>query len=540
MSERRIAYLNGKVYMGNGAFAEAFLTEGERFLKTGSNEEIASLSADETVDLEGRFVSPGFNDSHMHLLNYGVVLSNLSLSEHTGSLRDLMETVKREIGRGVYHRGKWLIGRGWNQDYFSDEKRMVRRDDLDAISDSVPILLVRSCGHAASVNSAVLRIANITKDTKDPEGGTIGRREDGEPDGILYENAIELLNAVKPLPDKGDIKEMLVKAMREANRYGITSVQTDDYSTFRSVPYRTINEAYEELKAEGKLTVRVTEQCNFASLSDFRRFLKDGNLTGRGDTLFRLGPLKLIGDGSLGSRTAHLSRPYLGTDQAGFSLFSPEELKAIIRCANDAGMQVAVHAIGDRCLDEVLDAYEEALRSTPRADHRHGVVHCQISRKDQLERIAALHLHVYAQTIFLDYDNHIVEAIVPPEVTEYSYSFRTLMQLGVTVSNGSDCPVELPDVASGIECGVTRRSKDGTGPFLPREALTVREALDSYTESGAKASFEEQIKGRIQAGMLADFVVLDRDPFSIPAEELHTLRVIKTVLGGKCVFTSKV
>jgi predicted amidohydrolase YtcJ len=199
-------------------------------------------------------------------------------------------------------------------------------------------------------------------------------------------------------------------------------------------------------------------------------------------------------------------------------------------------MQVAVHAIGDGCLDRVLDAIEHALKEHPRNDHRHGIVHCQITRPDQLERIRDLQLHVYAQSVFLDYDNHIVEKRVGKELAATSYSWKTLTDAGVSVSNGSDCPVELPDVMKGIECAVTRRSMDGTGPYLPAEAFTVREALDSFTVRGAEASFEEDRKGRIAPGYAADFTILDRDPFMTPASQLHTIPVRACYLDGRCVY----
>ena len=202
-------------------------------------------------------------------------------------------------------------------------------------------------------------------------------------------------------------------------------------------------------------------------------------------------------------------------------------------------MQIAVHAIGDACLDEVLDALEEAMRACPRPDPRHGIVHCQVSRADQLERIARLGLHVYAQSIFLDYDNHIVEKLVPPALAAHSYSWKTLLDKGVSVSNGSDCPVELPNVMAGIECAVTRRSLDGTGPFLPQEAFSVKQALDSYTVSGARASFEEKEKGRIREGRYADFVILSGDPFKTEARRLREIRPLATFLGGKRIWQAE-
>lgn len=534
----KTAYFNGIVYTGELPLREAFLVEKGVFRSVGTDAEILSAlqPGDEQVDLEGHFVCAGFNDSHMHLLNFGQVLHGARLAEHTASLREMLIYLREFLLKNPLRPGQWLKGRGWNQDYFTDTSRMPDRYDLDSVSAEIPIRIMRTCGHCCVVNSRALELAGIDRDTSDPEGGSIGRGADGEPDGRFYENAIEMLNVVMPQPDKEALKEMILLAMKEVNRYGITGVQSDDYSTFREVPWQLINEAYRELEAEGLMTVRVNEQCNFTELSELKEFIEAGNITGKGSDFFRIGPLKLLGDGSLGSRTAHLSKPYLNENSYGFSLFDPQYLKEIISYAHAHGMQIAVHAIGDACLDEVLDAYEAALASAPRPDHRHGIVHCQISRADQLERIARVGLHVYAQSIFLDYDNHIVEKLVPSELAETSYSWKTLLEKGVCVSNGSDCPVELPNVMAGIQCAVTRQSLDGFGPFLPREAFTVQDALDSFTSAGARASFEENKKGMIREGMLADFVVLDVDPFCTELTDLHNISVQALYLGGEKVF----
>ena len=252
--------------------------------------------------------------------------------------------------------------------------------------------------------------------------------------------------------------------------------------------------------------------------------------------MFSTGPLKLLGDGSLGGRTAWLSVPYDDDPSTyGFPLFTQQQMDELVECANDHDMQVAVHAIGDRCLDQVLDAIEKALKKHPRNDHRHGIVHCQISRGDQLERIRRMNLHVYAQSIFLDYDNHIVTPRVGEKLASTSYSWKTLVEKGVNVSNGSDAPVEHPDVMKGIECAVTRTSLDGCGPYLPRQAFTVREAIDSFTVNGAYRSFEEKIKGKIEKGYLADFVILGSNPFETDKSELHNIKIKAVYLGGECV-----
>ena len=245
----------------------------------------------------------------------------------------------------------------------------------------------------------------------------------------------------------------------------------------------------------------------------------------------------MLGDGALGARTAYLTKPYADApDTRGLSVFTPEAFDEMIGYANAQGMQVAVHCIGDACLDLVLNSMEKALAAHPREDHRHGIVHCQITRPDQLERIAKLSLHVYAQSIFLDYDLHIVEARVGKELAESSYSWKTLMEKGVSISNGSDCPVEMPNVMGGIQCAVTRCDLAGNGPYLPGEAFTIQQALDSFTKAGAKASFEESVKGQILPGMLADFVVLGENLFEAEPNKLKEIPILSTYLGGRCVY----
>lgn len=531
-------YCNAQVYTGEETLRQAFLVEEGCITAVGSDEEILALRDGDTVchDMNGRFICPGFNDSHMHLLNFGQSLNEAQLAQHTESLSEMLSYLRTFAAEHPPKEGRWLRGRGWNQDYFTDVTRMPSRTDLDTVSADYPIMLTRACGHCCVVNSKVLELAGITENTPSPDGGSIGR-ENGILDGRLYDNAIDLLTPFIPLPDKEELKDMIRLACKALNSYGITSSQTDDYCVFRAIPFETVNAAYQELEASGELTVRVYEQANFTTLPELHRFLEAGNGTGAGSAMFQIGPLKMLGDGALGAHTAHLSRPYADQpDTCGFSLFTPEHMNEMVSYANAQGMQVAIHAIGDACLDEVLDAVELALKEHPRADHRHGVVHCQISRADQLQRIRDLGMHVYAQSIFLDYDNHIVDSRVGKELASTSYCWKTLMDSGVSVSNGSDCPVELPDVMRGIECAVTRTSMDGTGPYLPQEAFSVREALDSFTIRGAEASFEENFKGRIAPGFVADFTVLSRNPFEVERHELHNIAVEACFLCDTCVY----
>ena len=534
-------YYNGAVYTGTLPLAQAFAVENGRFLFAGTNEEAKALAADNDrlIDLGGRFVCSGFNDSHMHLLNYGNALHSALLSEHTGSLKELKDCFRSFMKEHPPKGNAWVIGRGWNQDYFSDVDRMPNRYDLDEISKDVPICATRACGHCMVVNSKALEEAGITKNTPQPEGGRIGI-ENGELDGRLFDNAMSLIHKAIPSPDKEQLKSMLISAIKKLNSYGITSCQADDYKVFQNVPWQAVNEAFHELEAEGALTVRIYEQSNFHTLESLREFVESGHKTGAGTDHFRIGPLKMLGDGALGARTAFLSRPYADDPSTcGLPVFTEEVMDEMIAYANAHEMQIAVHAIGDACLDWVLNAYEKALKEHPRTDHRHGIVHCQITRPDQLERIRRLNLHVYAQCIFLDYDIRIVEERAGAELASTSYSWKTLMESGVTVSNGSDCPVELPDVMAGIQCAVTRKTLDGTmGPYLPREAFTVQEALDSFTKTAAFSSFDEKNKGQILPGMLADFVILGENPFQAAPETLKDIPILATILEGRPVFTA--
>ena len=527
----KTAYFNGRVYTGDLPLQEAFIVEDGKFFTVGSNEEILA-AADERIDLNEKFVCAGFNDSHMHLLNLGQALSVAPLYLYTRSLQEMLLCLQQmQPGRGG-----WILGRGWNQDFFEDVRRLPTRWDLDKVSSSYPVCAIRACGHAMAVNSKALEILGITGDTAQIPGGEIGM-ENGVPNGLLFDNAMDLVYAAVPAPAKDDLKAMIHAACGMLNSYGITSCQSDDYCVFQNVPYAVINEAYRELEAEGLLTVRVYEQANFTTLSSLSDFVKAGNVTGTGSDHFRIGPLKMLGDGALGARTAYLSIPYADApDTQGLSVFTAEAFDEMIGYANKHGMQVAVHCIGDACLDLVLNSIEKSLASHPRDDHRQGIVHCQITRPDQLERMAKLGLHIYAQSIFLDYDLHIVEDRVGKKLAQSSYSWKTLMNMSAAVSNGSDCPVELPNVMGGIQCAVTRRDLKGNGPYLPQEAFTGREALDSFTKMGAKASFEEAVKGEIQPGMLADFVVLGENPFETDSNKLKDISILQTWLGGRLVY----
>ena len=358
----RSVYYNGQVYTGSLPLQQAFLVENGKFAAVGSDAEILSLDTDTKTDLQGKFVCAGFNDSHMHLLNLGLALSIAPLDRHTDSLQKMLQCLKGTApGRGA-----WILGRGWNQDYFTDVSRMPDRWDLDTVSAEFPVCAIRACGHALCVNSKALELLGISSDIPQPEGGQIVM-ENGQPNGIFFDNAMDIVYSAIPNPDKEAVKNMIRGACCMLNSYGITSCQSDDFCVFQTLPWQVIHEAYHELEEHDELTVRVYEQANFTTLPALQEYVKAGNRTGIGTSLFRVGPLKMLGDGALGARTAYLSQPYAddpGTK--GLSVFTPDAFDALIGYANKNGMQVAVHCIGDACLDLVLSSIEKGIgRQSP-------------------------------------------------------------------------------------------------------------------------------------------------------------------------------
>ena len=530
-------YHGGQVFTGSLPLAQAFAVEDGRFLAAGTDEELLALRAegDALVDLAGRFVCPGFNDSHMHLVNYGNLMNMCDL---TGSATVSLAAVQSALRAfATAHPEGWIIGRGWNQDYFSPATDIPTRHDLDAVCADRPICITRCCGHCLVVNTCALDMLGIDASTPVPEGGAIDQAADGSLTGVFRDTAMVMIQTRLPKHDKAALKQMIRQACAGLNALGVTSCQSDDFCAFENVDWRDVLAAFQEVEAEGDLTVRVYEQSQFTTPAGLQSFLDMGYTTGTGSELFKIGPLKLLGDGSLGARTAYLSGTYADAPgEKGLAIFTQEQFNELITLAHTHNMDAAIHAIGDGILDMILNAYEHAFAQYDRP-HRSGIVHVQLTREDQLARMKQLGMHAYAQTIFLDYDSHIVRARVGDQLAKTSYAFRTMKEMGITVSNGTDSPVENPNPMRGLQCAVTRQPLDASiPPYRPEEAFTVEEALDIYTAGGAYASYEENFKGKIQPGMIADFVILDKSPFDVPAQEIHRIRNTATYLGGKCVY----
>lgn len=534
--------INGKVYTMDSerSIKKAIAIKNGKIERVGTNEEVLSLKANgtEVMDLEGKLVLPGFNDSHIHLVYVGHTLTMVSLSGVT-SIDEIGKRILDFIEEHKIKKGSWIRGTGWNQDYFQDEKRFPTRFDLDKITSEYPIIISRACGHVAAANSLALKLLNITKDTPQIEGGHFDVDENGEATGIFRENALSLIYKSLPIPTKDETKAMIKMAIRELHKQGITSVGTDDFGALPNKDYKQIVESYLELRENNELDIRVNQQCLFPSLDKFSAFLEAGYNTGWGDENYRIGPLKLLLDGSLGARTAALTKPYKDDNRTtGIVILEEEELGNIVEYAHKNNTQLAIHAIGDRAMYMSMDSIEKALKKYPREDHRHGIVHCQITDEVLLNRFKDLDLVAYIQPIFLDYDWKIVRDRVGEELEKTSYNWKTMVDKGVNIACGSDAPVETFNVLYGIYEAVTRKDLQGNPKegWLPEQSLTVDEAVYGYTMGGAYSTFEENIKGSIEEGKQADLVVLSRNIFEIPAEEIKDVEVLTTIFNGRIVY----
>lgn len=522
---------------------EAVAVQNGRIVMLGKSVDVMALKDQHTemVNLENKMMVPGFHDSHMHLLHFGASLQQIDLSG-TASIEDILQRCRDFAEGKSFSLNRWMEGRGWNQDYFTNH-RFPTRYDLDQISTEYPIRLARVCGHVAIVNSTALEVMGITKDTPQILGGHFDVDESGEPLGIFRENALQLIDAHIPEPKLEDIKQMILDAAALALKQGITSVQTDDFGALAAKDFEKVIQAYKALQAEGRLPIRIYEQCLLPNLEDLKRFLKLGYCTGKGDEFFKIGPLKLLCDGSLGARTAYLREPYADAPETcGISVYTQDELDQLVLIAHNAGLQVAIHCIGDRVMDMAFNSIEKAQKINPRKNTRHGIIHCQITDEVLLNRYKELEVIAHIQPIFIHYDLHMVEQRIGKERAKTSYNWRTMVEKGVYVACGSDCPVEPLDVMPGIYAAVTRKDLNGYPPsgWMPEQRLTVQQALHGFTMGAAYASFEEDFKGSISLGKAADFTVLSEDIFTIDPDQLKDVEVLMTIINGEIKYKKDV
>ena len=533
----RRAFINGRCHIFDDArtIAEAILTENGRVVKFGNSNEIIEAAPDaEFVDLKGKTLLPGFNDSHMHFLNYGFYQTIVNL-EACKSKAEAMEMIRAYIQDKKLSEGEWVEVIGWNNDNWSDSQKLTR-EDLDQVSKEYPIYALRICGHVCVLNSRAMTAVGLNRFLPQPKDGCYEVDADGEPTGLISEMMTFVYSNMKE-PSIESIKKMLLKSCEDANRVGLTSVQTDDFDALPGRNFDRIIKAYLELINEGKLSVRITEQCALTDPERYDEFINAGYAIGQGDEWFKLGLVKLYLDGSLGSRTAWLLDDY--TDEAGtkgFSVYRDDaDLFRLVERAHLSGADVGMHCIGDGACDQGVRAIEAVSAKHPAFAHRHGLIHAQILNEDICRRMAESHIVAYIQPIFIEYDLHMAENRVGSNRIRTSYNWRELKDAGIVLGMGTDCPVESFNPMPNLYSAVTRKDLDEKpeNGWYPDQALTLDEALEGYTKVSAYLSRDEKIKGTLEVGMLADMVVLEEDIYACVPEHIKDIRVDLTIVGGE-------
>jgi len=516
-------FINGNIITMNKEMPkiEAICVKDGVIIKVGSTMDMLKVSDKNTkiIDLKDKTVVPGFIDSHLHLLNFGYSMTMIDVSK-TKSIVEIQKVIKKYIKDNNIPKGTWIRARGWNQDYIK-EKRYPTKEELDQITEEYQLCLTRICGHVAIVNSRALKIINI--------------RESEFSKGIFCEEDLSLVYKNIPEPSIEDIKNMIVSASNYALSRGITSVHTDDFLALPGGDYKKVIQAYTELEQENKLPIKIYEQCLFSTYGDFENFLKEGYKTGWGSDYFKIGPLKLLQDGSLGARTAYLNQPYSDENTTnGVAVYTKEALTKYFETANKYSMQIAVHCIGDKAMDMVLEVFEKTTKYNNNKN-RNGIVHCQITNEGILEKFKKQNIIAYIQPIFLHYDLHIVEKRIGTDKAKVAYNWRTMVDMGIHTPCSSDCPVESLDVLPNIYCGITRKDLNGYPDkgWFPEQKLSIEQALYGFTMEGAYASFEENIKGSIEVGKVADFVILSEDITTIEVDEVKNIKVLDTYINGE-------
>ena len=462
----------------------------------------------ETIDAGGADVLPGFNDSHMHVLHCAGVSDVVSLQD-AESVEACIELMKSAYGKRV---DGWIVAEGWNQEHFR-EKRMFTRADLDAVSEDIPVVARRVCGHLVVANTYALRLAGLINH-----------------DGVLRENECGAIYSLMPEPSVAEQLERLIRFQPKLFEHGITSVQSDDLGWIPEGEAKVFLRAMAEASDNGRLMLRYAAQVCLDGYEETRRFFNRRlhEIRGQG---FRVAHQKLFADGSLGARTAWLSTPYADSpDTSGIQMMSTNDMALQIRLAAEYGVPSTIHVIGDAAFGQALDAIELGGLGL-----RHALVHAQITQWPQIWRCGRMGLDILAQPAFLRTDMPIIEKRVGA-LADSSYRWKSLLGAGSTVAFGTDSPVEPFDPMLNLYCAIARHGPNMGHAYLPEEAFALDEALYAYTVVGARVSGESQEKGRIAAGMLADFVVLDGNLSDDDPESLLTVGIRETYIGGTRVF----
>jgi len=541
-----IIFTHANVYTGvpaNTPFSsilreEAIAVRGDRIEAVGKTIDLAKLKGPQTqvIDLGGHFLMPGFNDAHLHLDDAGTTKLSVDLTG-VKSLDELRERVAKKVEESKA--GDWILGSGWDETLWP-VKATPTRWDLDEVSNGHPVFLGRIDGHIGVANTRALQLSSMTLASRDPQGGHIDRNENGELTGILRETAQQAVFNVIPKPTHQLRREALELALADLAEHGVTSGQ--DYS-----PNWENFQIYEELEREGKLTARISEWLPFDDPLEELTRKRDSHP--QSDLMLHTGMLKGFMDGSLGSHTAAMLEPYADDPKnSGLPRYDPAILNEMTRERVLAGFQIGFHAIGDKGVQMALEAFAGAEKAAREAhvkaanggeDFRLRVEHAQVTTPAEIAKFKELKAVASMQPSHLLSDIRWAQDRLGPQRAATSYAWLSFLNKGVPLAFGTDYPVEPVSPFRGLYAAVTRRSEDGKQEYYPAQRLTMDQAISAYTLGSAFAEYEEKEKGKIIPGMLADFVVLDRDITAASPEKLLGTKVLRTVVGGKTVYEAK-
>jgi predicted amidohydrolase YtcJ len=524
-----LAIVNARIWTGDDPqpWAQALVIDGTTLALVGTDEDARKANAEQVVDAGGRLIVPGFTDAHVHFREGGFGLASVQLRD-ARTREDFVARIKAFAA--TVPAGTWITGGNWDHSLWGGE--LPTREWIDAATPDHPVWINRLDGHMSLANSVALKLAGVTRATKDVAGGAIVRDRRGEPTGVLKDNAMALVDAAVPAPSVEMKDRALLAAMKYVNEQGVTSVHNmgtwDDVDTFaRAAKAKT-------------LTTRVyavTPLDQWEKLCDAVAAKTYGGADGRGDEWLRVGGLKGFIDGSLGSHTAAFEEPFADApSDRGLLVNPPEKMYEWISGADQAGLHVMVHAIGDRAIAMLLDIYERVAKEDGARERRFRVEHTQHLREQDIPRFARLGVIASMQPYHVIDDGRWAEQFIGKRIAT-TYAFRSLLDNKARLAFGSDWFVAPATPLEGIYAAVTRRTLDDKNPdgWVPAQKITVEEALRAYTVGGAYASFDESRKGTLSAGKLADLVIVDRDLFKIPPEEIRNAKVLTTVVGGKVV-----
>jgi len=542
-------YIHADIYTGvagTSSFheiqrAQALALRGDRILAVGDEADILKLKGPATtvINLKGHFVMPGFNDAHMHLTNAGFKKLTVDLTG-TKSLEEFRQRIRKRVETAAPT--EWIVGSGWDETLWP-VKELPSRWDIDEITTDNPVYMERIDGHVAVANTLALKLSRVTLASKDPDGGEIGRDATGQPDGILRETAKEMVKSVIPAPTPDKRRQAIEAALQDIARSGVTSVQ-DNSDSENGDAYWDDFQIFEQLEREGKLTARISEWIPFAESVETLKQRRDAHP--QSDNMLHIGMLKAYLDGSLGSHTAAMLQPYSDdASNSGISRFDQTKLNQMTADRLAAGFQIGFHAIGDKAVQMGLDAFAEAEKAAHTKgmkardgteNYRLRIEHAQATNPLQVVRFRELKVIASMQPSHLLSDMHWAPARLGPSRAAHSYAWAEFLNHRVALAFGTDYPVEPVAPFRGLYAAVTRKSEDGKQEYFPEQKLTIEQAIAAYTTGSAYAEFAERDKGLLAPGMLADFVVLDRDLTAIPPPQILGTRVLRTVLGGKTVY----